>query len=352
MVRETKDDWAEWLLDRGTAGDKAGWVQFLRPVRDRVLENAALCENDTVLDVGAGDGMIAFGALERMGVGGRVVFADVSKDLLDHSRALANERGVADRCAFVLAPATDLSALGDGSVDVVTTRSVLIYVKDKLDAFSEFHRVLRPGGRVSIFEPVASFREPEPRGVFLGCDVSAVEGLAERVKAFYHRAQPRDSDPMHDFGERDMVRLAEEAGFAEIRLDFEAVVARGNPPGWGEKAWDIIATAPPNPLVPSLEEVAEGVLSPVDARRLLAHLRPLVEAGLRTRRQASAYLRATSERRKDADPRPGRNPTPEFGSVLSPKQLRPFFPPGGNRGADLAMVASHISVPLAVETSP
>ena len=71
---------------------------------------------------------------------------------------------------------------------------------------------------------------------------------------------------------------------------------RGNPPGWGNNAWDIVAKAAPNPLVPSLEEVAERVLSPEQARRLLAHLRPLVEAGERTRRQAAAYLRATKGR--------------------------------------------------------
>ena len=296
MTEPVRDQWAEWLLNRGTAGDKDGWIKFLRPVRDRVLENAALSESDTLLDVGAGDGMIAFGALEKMGEGGRVIFADISQDLLDHSRALAEERGVLDRCSFVLASATDLSELNDGSVDVVTTRSVLIYVKDKLSAFREFHRVLKPGGRLSIFEPVASFKEPEPPGIFLGCDVTAVEDLAERIKAFYHQAQPRDSDPMHDFGERDLVRCAEEAGFAETALEFRAEVARGNPPGWGEKAWDIIAKAAPNPLVPPLEEVAERVLSPEEARRFLVHLRPLVESGRRTRRQASAYLRATKGR--------------------------------------------------------
>jgi ubiquinone/menaquinone biosynthesis C-methylase UbiE len=53
--------------------------------------------------------------------------------------------GVLDRCEFVHASADDLSALEDVSLDVVTTRSVLIYVKDKQRAFEEFHRVLKPG---------------------------------------------------------------------------------------------------------------------------------------------------------------------------------------------------------------
>jgi tetratricopeptide (TPR) repeat protein len=43
------------------------------------------------------------------------------------------------------------------AVDVVTTRSVLIYLTDKAPAFSEFHRVLKAGGRLSIFEPINIF---------------------------------------------------------------------------------------------------------------------------------------------------------------------------------------------------
>ena len=37
---------------------------FLRSVRDRVLENTGVAESETLLDVGAGDGLVAFGALE------------------------------------------------------------------------------------------------------------------------------------------------------------------------------------------------------------------------------------------------------------------------------------------------
>ena len=72
MSEPVRDRWAEWLLGSGTAGHKAAWVEFLRPVRDRVLDNARLSGGETLLDFGAGDGMIAFGALDRMGAGGRV----------------------------------------------------------------------------------------------------------------------------------------------------------------------------------------------------------------------------------------------------------------------------------------
>jgi arsenite methyltransferase len=289
-MAEGPDIWAEWLLRSGTAGDKEGWVDFLRPVRDRVLENAQLTGGEILLDVGAGDGLVAFGALERMGEEGRVIFSDISQDLLDHSRSLAVEKGVVGRCQFLRAPATDLSALDDASVDVVTTRPVLIYVSDKRRAFEEFFQVLEPGGRLSIFEPVASFREPVPPELFLGCDVTPVAHLAGRIKAVYERAQPRGSHPMFDFDERVLFSFAEKAGFGEVHLDYEARVAWGNPPEWGDKAWTILARTAPNPQVPSLVEAVEAALDHEEAERFLGHLKPLVEGDRRKRREAAAYL--------------------------------------------------------------
>jgi len=124
-------------------------------VRDKVLDRAALKQGERLLDVGAGEGWIGFGAFGRGA--GEVVFSDISTDVLDACREAAEELGVADRCEYVDAAADDLSALEDASVDVVTTRSVLIYVAEKQQALREFFRVLRPGGRVSLFEPINRF---------------------------------------------------------------------------------------------------------------------------------------------------------------------------------------------------
>ena len=195
------------------------------PVRDTVLDKARLQPGDTVLDVGTGDGLIAFGALERLGPSGHVVFSDISQDLLDHCRAAAAAEGLLDRCRFVLASADSLDGIADASVDVVTTRSVLIYVKDKTEALQAFYRVLRPGGRISVFEPInVLMRDPDR---LLGYDITPVKPLAAKIAAFYQSIKPPGTDPMLDFDERDLVRHAEQAGFADISLELRVIVKNG-----------------------------------------------------------------------------------------------------------------------------
>jgi ubiquinone/menaquinone biosynthesis C-methylase UbiE len=122
-----------------------------------VLDNARLRPGEKALDVGAGDGLIAFVALDRVAPAGTVIASDVSRDLVEHSRSIAVHLGVTDRMDFVVARAEDLETSRDSAVDVVTTRSVLIYVDEKERAFKEFFRVLRPGGRVSIFQPINNY---------------------------------------------------------------------------------------------------------------------------------------------------------------------------------------------------
>jgi arsenite methyltransferase len=293
LAEPIRDRWAAWLLERRYGGDperKKSFLDFIAPVRDRVLKNADLSGGETLLDVGAGDGLIAFGALDLLGQDGRVIFSDISQDLLDHSRALAEKAGVLDRCQFLRAPADNLSALDNATVDMVTTRSVLIYVDDKRRAFEEFHRVLRPGGRLSIFEPINSFARPEPPHLFMGYDVTPVQDLARKVWSVFEGIQPPDTDPMLDFDERDLMDLADDAGFEEVHLNYEAAIESGKPV-WGVCDWDILLKSSGNPKIPALREAMDEALTTAEFERFAAHLRPLVEQGRRRGRTAAhAYL--------------------------------------------------------------
>jgi arsenite methyltransferase len=292
-MAKAPDRWHRWLTDVRFGGDPAVREQLLTgllyPIRETVLEKAKLQPADTVLDVGAGDGLIAFGALERLGPDGRVIFSDISQDLLDHCRAAAAAEGLLDRSRFLLAAADSLAGVADASVDVVTTRSVLIYVKDKAAALREFHRVLRPGGRVSLFEPI-NVLMGDP-GRFLGYDVTPVEPLVAKVRALYESIQPPGDDPMVDFDERDLVRHAEQAGFAEIGLELRVTVKNGKHPVPWERALRMAG----NPRVPALGEALAQTLSPPEIAALTAYLKPLVESGAGRDRSALAYLTAAKD---------------------------------------------------------
>jgi ubiquinone/menaquinone biosynthesis C-methylase UbiE len=289
------DPWATWVLERrfGDPKEAARTLESLAPVRERVLQAAQIEGGETVLDVGAGDGLIAFGALPRVGDEGKVIFADVSQELLDVSRELAAELEALDRCEFVLARAENLTPIADESVDVATTRSVVIYVEDKQRAFNEFHRVLKPGGRLSIFEPINRFAYPEPDGYFGGFDLTSVAPLVERVKDTYNELAGSGESTLIDFDERDLLEYAERAGFRKVELTYEAKIEHGAGVSWASGiSWETFIRIAPNPLAPTLAETIDQALTPEEAERFIAHMRPLFESENGTARSAVVYLRA------------------------------------------------------------
>jgi ubiquinone/menaquinone biosynthesis C-methylase UbiE len=292
-VTESSDRWHKWLLDVRHGGDvnarEQDLAQFLYPVRDKVLDRAELGPDATLLDVGVGDGLIAFGALDRLGPAGRVILSDISQDLLNHCRKVAEAEGLLDQCRFITAAADALEGIADASVDVVTTRSVLIYVKEKAAAFREFYRVLRPGGRVSLFEPINVLMGGCDPGQFYGYDIRPVAALAAKVGALYESIQPPGKDPMGDFDERDLVRHAEQAGFPVVDLELHLAVKNTKQP----VPWERFLRMSGNPLIPPTGEAIDRTLSPDEIAEFTAHLRPLVEAGTGQERRALAYLTAT-----------------------------------------------------------
>ena len=210
------DRWARWLLGRRDAGldaQRATTLAHLAGIRDRVLDAAEPLAGATVLDVGAGDGLIGLAALERVGPDGSVIFSDVSEALLARCEERASSLGLAARARFVRARAEDLADVPDASVDVVTARSVLIYVVEKALAFAAFARVLRPDGRLSLFEPINRLMSPEPEDRFWGDEVAPVADLAARVKAQF-AGSATDQLAMMGFDDRDLIDLAVGAGRA------------------------------------------------------------------------------------------------------------------------------------------
>ena len=146
--RVFREQWTRDLFDATSAGyDRSSGAAFLgvgRWYRRRMLRRAGLADGMAMLDVGSGTGLCAWLGQEMVGPRGRVVALDPSPGMLEQAR----RRGVRER---VVGFAESLP-FDAGTFDLVTMSYMLRHVQDLSTAFAEIHRVLRPGGRLLIFE--------------------------------------------------------------------------------------------------------------------------------------------------------------------------------------------------------
>src|SRR5262249_39071395 len=109
---------------------------------------AALQPGETVLDLGSGAGFDCLLAARKVGPSGRIIGVDMTDAMLEKARLNAAKAGV-DWVEFRKGDIEDLP-VGDSSADGVLSNCVLNLVPDKDRAFHEIHRVLKPGGRLSV----------------------------------------------------------------------------------------------------------------------------------------------------------------------------------------------------------
>lgn len=292
QVNEHSDRWSKWILERRDAGSsrqRRRTTDHLIPIRDRILDAAEPLVGATLLDVGTGDGLIGLAALDRVGPAGTVVFSDVSRPLLDECADSVARRGAAGRARFVRTDAESLGAIEDQSVDVVTTRSVLIYVVDKPAAFAAFRRVLRPGGRISLFEPINSLMYPEPPGRFYGYDLRSLGNLVDKVNAAFDDADSTNHDAMMGFDDRDLADLAHHANFADVHVECHLDIA----PGLVRPiSLEALLGSAPNPNAPTVHEAISATLTDDEQSRFVDELGRAFATTEPIKKLASAYVRA------------------------------------------------------------
>jgi ubiquinone/menaquinone biosynthesis C-methylase UbiE len=122
-----------------------GRVSVFIAGRRRAHALAALRPGETVLLVAAGTGL----DLPLLPPGVRVIAGDIAPGMVRRLRARAESLGLDARVEPMDAARLPLP---DASVDCVLLHLALAVVPDPLAAIREARRVLRPGGRVSVFD--------------------------------------------------------------------------------------------------------------------------------------------------------------------------------------------------------
>jgi arsenite methyltransferase len=284
------DVWSGWLLHRRHADDS----DYAKVVQGVVEDGAQLAAGMTLVDVGAGEGLVAFRAIDRIGPSLRVTLTDVSAPMLRYAESMAVQRNVRPQCTFLECSADDLKGIADGSVDVVTTRAVLAYVADKKAALSEFFRILKPGGRLSIAEPILQDDAFYARA--LRKRVEDRSHPVDRFLTLLHRwkaAQFPDTEaacaqsPIANYSERDLLNMVRTAGFAQIHLQLHMDVMPSL-----ITSWDVFLGTSPHPWAPSLKQILAEQFTPDESQFFEQMPRPTVESGKNTTTERSVYLQA------------------------------------------------------------
>jgi len=289
------DTWFDWLVGRRHGEDPeyaAALALPLADMRDRLLDQADIRPGQVVADVGRGYGFAGFGAFERE-PNIETIFIDVSPKLLDRARAFAAQRGLDSRCRFVISRAEQLDGIADASVDVVLVRAVLAYVDDRDAALNEFRRILRPGGRLSIVDPIFA-----DQAYF----VTALGGLARDggtgdgtryAKLMYRLLQAYFPDSpeaiaasrLTNYNERTLLHFVERVGFVNVhlRLHIDVIPAPAI-------RWPAFLASAPRAGVPTVGEVIATCFTADERREFERLVRPSIEAGTLTERNVNAYI--------------------------------------------------------------
>jgi ubiquinone/menaquinone biosynthesis C-methylase UbiE len=193
------------MADAERARDLAARLERRAQAEDEVAARATyltlldISAGERVLDVGCGSGAVTRDIARRVGEHGLAVGLDPSPELLALARRLAEGAGLDDRTEFREGNALRLP-FPDGSFDVVVCATVLSHVPEGEAAIPELARVLRPGGRLGVFDfdaDMTIFTHPDRaltrRIVAAASDATAVDGWLVRLPFLFERAGIADA---------------------------------------------------------------------------------------------------------------------------------------------------------------
>ncbi len=220
------------------------------PFATPVVDAANLTSGERVLDVACGTGVVARLAAERVGPTGAVAGIDGHPRMLEVARNTSPRSG-SNTGSATTAPIDwrEASAEGlpfeDSSFDAVLCSLSLQFFADKPTAVREMHRVLRPGGRLSIGVP-----GPTPPLFEVLADVLA-DHLGAQPAGFTRAVfSLNEPDRLHE--------LLSQAELADTEGDRSAIPLRLDAPA--DFLWQYMLSTPLAGAVADVDEVRLAAL--------------------------------------------------------------------------------------------
>ena len=217
--------------------------RFSASIADALLKRAGIGQNDRVLDLGAGAGLLTIRAA-KLASSGKVVGIDHSAGMLAQAQEKARRQGVSDRveCLQMDAEALTFEA---ASFDVVVSLFVLAHLPNPDAALRELHRVLRPGGRLVIGvgagAPLLSREGIGRAALRVSHTILSAQGRLASAPGFLQRllaeAEKPSTEVEHVHASLDVPALLAAAEFDQIRSGWVGTTfALG-----AEEFWDVCA---------------------------------------------------------------------------------------------------------------
>lgn len=164
-------------------------------------EFALIKEGDTVIDLGSGAGNDAFIARAIAGEKGNVIGIDFTEKMIEKARENNDKLGF-NNVEFRLGDIEKMP-ITSNKADVIISNCVLNLVPDKVKAFKEIYRVLKPGGHFSVSDIVTTGELPD-----------VVKSVAELYAGCVAGAIKQD----------DYIKVIEDSGFVNLKIQKEKII--------------------------------------------------------------------------------------------------------------------------------
>jgi SAM-dependent methyltransferase len=144
---------AEADVRRETYGEDLGQSSWITLTEAREwFRLLRLDASSRVLEIGCGSG----GITRRLAVetGASAVGVDVNRHGIEAASAAAVREGVSSRVSFQVVDAGTRLPFGDASFDAIFCNDAINHLPGRADLFVDWHRVLKPGGRLLFTDPI------------------------------------------------------------------------------------------------------------------------------------------------------------------------------------------------------